>query len=137
MRNIILMAVGAALCAVPAAGVDEDTATLQAIGIGRGIYLTNCTECHGTDARGTALAAPRDGEATRGPDLTAIELRDGRFDSTRVKHYIAGEPWRGCTSDMPCWQKFMGRGSWHTEAYAHQQISTLVRYLQFAQRKSP
>ncbi len=137
MRQIILMVVGAALFAAPAAKADEDTATLRAIGVGRGIYLTNCAQCHGTDARGAALAEPHDGAATRAPDLTAIELRDGKFDSTRVTHYIAGEPWRGCTSDMPCWQRLMGRGRWHTEAYAHQQISTLVEYLQFAQRKSP
>lgn len=132
MRHIILMVMGAALCAAPVAKADEDTATLRTIGMGRALYVTNCAQCHGADARGATLAEPHGGQATSAPDLTAIALRDGRFDAVHVAYQIKGRAPVDCTSGMPCWRYLSGhpRG----QGYADLQTWKVVKYLESVQQ---
>ncbi len=132
MRHVILVVMGAALCAAPVARTEESTTTLQAIGMGRALYLTNCAQCHGADARGASLAAPGNGQATSAPDLTAIERRNGRFDPVHVAYQIKGRASVDCTSGMPCWEYLSGepRG----RAYTNLQTWKVVKYLQFVQQ---
>jgi len=132
MRHIILTVMGAALLAAPVAKADEGKGTLQAIGMGRALYLTNCAQCHGADARGAALGVKLNGKVIHPPDLTAIALRDGRFDPSHVAYHINPADSGECKTDMPCWGPiFNGK---HGSGYAAMKTSNLVKYLQFAQQ---
>ena len=132
MRHIILTVMGAALLAAPVAKADEGKGTLQAIGMGRALYLTNCAQCHGADARGAALGVKLSGKVILPPDLTTIALRDGRFDPLHVAFHI-NTPYSGvCTTDMPCWGPIFKEK--HGSGYADLQTWNLVKYLQFAQQ---
>jgi mono/diheme cytochrome c family protein len=137
MRQIVLMVMGAALWANPMVKAQDDTATLRAIGMGRAIYLTNCAQCHGSDARGAALAEPHHGQATSAPDLTTIASQDGRFDLVHVANLINGRPWGECTSTMPCWRHVSGYEQGRGPAYTQLQTWKLAKYLEFVQQAPP
>jgi mono/diheme cytochrome c family protein len=110
MRPIILTILAAAVFAAPVARADEDTKTLQAIGMGRAIYLANCMQCHGPDARGAGLAEPNNGQVPTAPDLTAIALRDGGFNKVHVAAHIRygidkPRAWDVAKGEMPAWSQ--------------------------------
>lgn len=132
MKHLILMTLGAALFAAPAAQANEDNGTLQAIGQGRARYLVACARCHGVDAKGEYVVG-RDGEVVATPDLTSIELRDGRFDPVHVAYHIDGSPWGTCTSGMPCWRQVLRRADGYGAAYAQLQTWKMTKYLQSIQ----
>lgn len=132
MKHVILMTLGAALFAAPAAQANEDNGTLQAIGQGRARYLVACARCHGVDAKGEYVVG-RDGEVVAAPDLTGIELRDGRFDPVHVANHIDGSPWGTCTADMPCWRQVLRRADGYGPAYAQLSTWKMTKYLQSIQ----
>ena len=98
---------------------------LQAIGEGRAAYLTYCTSCHGTDARG----GPTGTNHGTAPDLTLIAERDGGFNDIHVFNHIGGRH-TDPGAAMPRWSKVLAHkgGGW-----ADTRVLVLTRYLGFIQ----
>lgn len=120
MTRRVIVLTGAALL-VSGMAVANDEGRLRAIGEGRGLYLMNCTSCHGVDAKGGTA-----------PDLTAIRTRDGSFTTLHVSNHIAGR--RGYSErGMPAWGRIFTRQWPRGEGAAALNTWKLARYVEFVQ----
>jgi mono/diheme cytochrome c family protein len=128
-RRVTVGVAGAMLLAATAfaQAPDRDSKALKAIGEGRALYLTYCTACHGSDARG----GPTGTNHQLAPDLTQIALRDGTFDEIHVSNHVGGA--FSDRREMPRYERFFARRSPDGGPYAASRIYCLTRYLDFVQ----
>jgi cytochrome c oxidase cbb3-type subunit 3 len=89
---VILTLVPAARAAITLAQATRDTAPLTPeLRAAWSTYLTQCSQCHGTDANGTAAAANL--RAFKGSEDDFLRIvRDGRAGTAMT-------PWKGLISD--------------------------------------
>jgi mono/diheme cytochrome c family protein len=130
MRRLVVVVFGVTtLLAAAALAQTPNNLTnkqLQAIGEGRGAYLTYCTSCHGTDARG----GPTGTNHGTAPDLTLIAERDGGFNDIHVANHIRSG-YVDSGAPMPRWGKVLAA---HKSAgWADTRVLVLTRYLGFIQ----
>jgi len=119
-------------CGLLAAASFASAQDLQSVGRGHALYLVQCMPCHGADARGTGVAAPR---AKPAPDLTRIAERDGTFQPVHVMVHISGERSAEPDREMVRFHRaFLTRD---TEASAAINVYCLMRYLEAVQGGVP
>ena len=128
-RRVTVGVAGAMLLAATAfaQAPNRDTKALKAIGEGQGLYVTHCTACHGSDARG----GPTGTNHQLAPDLTLIAVRDGTFDSVHIANHIGGA--FSAKREMPRYERFFASRRPDDRAYAATRVYCLTRYLDFIQ----
>jgi len=101
--------------------------------LGGKLYVKHCANCHGKDGKGGGPAAITLKKAI--PDLTAIALRDGKFDGTRVKHCIAGEVGVSALGelDMPAWGRIFRYQFGQSASQVN--VHALMRHLESLQQQ--
>lgn len=127
-RVVVILGIATVLAAAALANTPDRPSdkTLKAIGHGRGLYLTHCTACHGTDAHGGFVGT----DHQPAPDLTLIAVRDGTFDQIHVMNHVSGA-FRD-KREMPRYERyFASRGT--GQGYAAGRVYALVQYLDFIQ----
>lgn len=103
---------------------------------GKGMYLSYCAVCHGTDAKGGGPAA----EALKVPpsDLTLLAQKNhGKFPSARVVSVLRGQasPAAHGNAEMPVWGPiFWQMGGGH-ETEVTLRVNNLSKYLESLQAK--
>ena len=115
-------------CLLPAAitaGAAETTY------VGRDVYKTYCSSCHGPDAKGDGPLASS--LRVRPPDLTLIGKRmGGTFSSDKVRRIIDGrDPVKGHGgADMPVWgDAFKSSRDGYSEQAVKARIDALTEHL--------
>jgi len=104
---------------------------------GRGIYLRNCSPCHGVEAHGDGPVAAA--LAARPPDLTAIaRRRGGTFPAGEIASVIDGrfEVAAHGSRTMPVWGRVLGEpisDGTTADEVSRGRIDALVAYLQSIQ----
>jgi mono/diheme cytochrome c family protein len=116
-----ITAVTAAAMLVAAWAAAGERESLQMIGEGRALFVTNCAGCHGTDARGLS-----------GPDLTGASAVRG-FDRRHVANRIEGRRDGVDSAAMPAWGARLERQWPGGRGPAALKIAKLTRYLEFVQ----
>jgi mono/diheme cytochrome c family protein len=125
--------VAACLAVASIAGADEK-ANLKAAGAGRVLFVQHCASCHGMDGKGGGPVATGLKDAV--PDLTALPLKNGKFDADRVRTSIDGTQTAAAhgTRDMPVWGKvFAKTGPRRGEGAAQTEVWALVEYVRTLQ----
>jgi hypothetical protein len=82
----------------------------------------------------TSLGA-RGKEEVPVPDLTTIELREGRFDALHLARHIGGKDrgwWDPCTTGMACWEHILSEQQ--SAAVGRLQIYNVVNFLRSIQQ---
>ena len=98
--------------------------TNEQIARGRKLFTSYCASCHGVDASGTGPVAPSLKKPP--PNLTKIELKNGKFPAEETRKKIAGDgevPVHG-KKDMPVWGLI----------FSPADISNLVKFLESIQK---
>ncbi len=105
----------------------------KAVAEGRALYVKHCASCHGTDGKGGGPAA----SALKAPptDLTALPLKDGKFDEARVRTSIDGTQAASAhgSREMPVWGKVFTRGERRGEGAAQTDVWLLTEYVRSLQ----
>ena len=104
---VLLLLVGAAICLATATlSAQSRIVYVKAERIdppdGPALYEAYCVPCHGISGRGTGPAARLVSRPV--PDISAIAVRDGRFDARHVMSHVKGGDGTEC---MPQWTQIL------------------------------
>jgi mono/diheme cytochrome c family protein len=134
-----------AMATTPEGGTLTGPATPEELSVAKGDFVTYCSACHGTDAKGTGPVAME--LKTRPADLTRIAQRNGgTFDREAVYKTIEGldMPASHGSAEMPVWgawfvHQAVGEGVLLDDArtaarQATNRINNLVKYLETLQK---
>lgn len=101
---------------------------------GRQLFYKYCASCHGMDGKGGGPVAAS--LKTMTPDLTTIELREGKFDQVRIQNIISGERDIAAhgTKEMPVWG-FVFRYKTGSQSIATLNVYAIADYIKAFQRK--
>lgn len=134
-----------ATATTPEGGSLTGPATPEELSVAKGDFMTYCSACHGTDAKGTGPVAME--LKTRPADLTRIAQRNGgKFDREAVYKTIEGldMPASHGSAEMPVWgawfvHQAVGEGVLLDDArtaasQATKRINNLVKFLETLQK---
>src|SRR5262245_34817487 len=104
---------------------------------GRGLFITNCASCHGSDGRGGGPVA--DSLRSRPPSLTEFAVRNhGVFPAERLHRIIDGKDQsvRAHGSfEMPVWGDAFRKREGLTDEAVRARINAIVRFLSSIQER--
>ena len=115
--------------------LQEESRLIESLG-GAPLFQACCASCHGTDGKGSGLAAVV--LTTKVPDLTRLaEVNGGTFPYDRVQRIISGDqpgtPAHG-SREMPLWGPIFKRIAWDQDLH-RLCIYNLTKYVESLQRK--